>query len=253
MSLFTIMAYLPYPLILVEMVFSLYWRDGVYALADTASNTLNGVITKLLSTRVFSIYAVYYTAWHLGSFALLSPIPMTLLSFIPCFLLVDFFYYLFHRLHHSYEVLWMFHSVHHSDDKFNLSTAFRLSWFEQLYLVFFFIPIALIGFSPIEILICYGCLSFYQFFCHGTYVQFPRIFDYILVTPHNHSIHHDQAIQHQKNNLGGVFSIWDRAFGTYTAEIPRLTPGITGYHQINTLKIQTDPIVSFFKRSFASK
>lgn len=231
----------------------MYKKDGVYSVAETATNTVNGIFIKILSARIFSMYAIYYVVWHINTLSLLSPIPFNVSSFILCFLLVDFFYYLFHRLHHSVDFFWMFHSVHHGDDKFNLSTSFRLSWIEQTYLLLFFIPIMLVGFSPLEIVIAYGFLSFYQFFCHGPYIQFPRFLDYILVTPHNHSIHHDQAIRHQTNNYGGVFCIWDRALGTYTAEIDSFTPGIAGYHQINTLKMQTDPIVSYFKRHFSPK
>ena len=40
----------------------------------------------------------------------------------------------------------------------------------------------------------------------------------VLVTPELHQIHHSLEEHEQQRNLGAVFSLWDRAFGTFQAE-----------------------------------
>lgn len=244
---------IPFALVTCEFIYSIYKRDGIYNSGGTASNILNGLIIKLISLRVFALYLAYYVVWHLSRYSLLKAIPVNPLSFVACFLLVDFSYYVFHYVHHRFEFFWMFHSVHHSDTEFNLSTSWRLSWIEQIYIFFFFTPIMFLGFSPLEVLVAYGYLSFYQFFVHDHYFNMPRFLDYILVTPNNHSIHHDQVVRNQTSNFGGVLSIWDHAFNTYTPSIASFTPGIEGYHEESILKIQVDPIVSYIKRRLSKR
>jgi sterol desaturase/sphingolipid hydroxylase (fatty acid hydroxylase superfamily) len=39
--------------------------------------------------------------------------------------------------------------------------------------------------------------------------------EWIFVTPRYHHIHHSKDPAHQGANLGALFTIWDRLFGTY--------------------------------------
>lgn len=242
---------LMYTILFIEIACSLFWKDGMYSLFGTIGNVANGFVAKFLSFWIIATYAGYYVLWHLNAYAIFPPISITPVSFVICLLLVDFFYYLFHRMHHTFEFFWMFHASHHGDDKLNLSTALRVSWVEQFYIILFFIPVVLLGFTAKEVIFAYFTLSVYQFFCHGQYMQLPRFFDYFMVTPHNHSVHHDQQHKNQCSNFGGTFSIWDRLFGTYTEDVPNFKPGLPNYHQDNTLLIQADPIISYFKKLFS--
>ena len=239
----------------IEMAISYYRKDGVYSFSGTFGNAISAFFGRLLAVRFAMIYGSYYVLWGVGSLFHFRHMGDTPLEILLCFVLVDLCYYIFHRMHHKFEFLWMFHYVHHSDDKLNLSTALRLSWAEQLYQFVFYIPIALIGFSPILILECYTVDSLYQIFIHDQYFTFPRWMDRIFISARLHKVHHDQQVRNQCSNIGGVFSIWDQMFGTYVPEIPadQFVAGIAGYHEQNPLRFQTDPIIAWFKRRFGKK
>jgi sterol desaturase/sphingolipid hydroxylase (fatty acid hydroxylase superfamily) len=42
-----------------------------------------------------------------------------------------------------------------------------------------------------------------------------RWLEYLVVTPRFHHIHHSADSRHYMANMGNIFSIWDRMFGTY--------------------------------------
>lgn len=173
--------------------------------------------------------------------------PENLFVLLLCLVLMDFLYYLFHRLSHATKFFWMFHFVHHSDKHYNLSVGFRSSFFEILGLFLFYSPLLILG-IPLKIfLLAFSITSTYQFLTHSRYIKLPKILSHILVSPRHHLIHHDENIQHQNNNFAGVFSVWDRLFNTHTKEIVAFTPGIKGYEQDHFIKIHTDPIRRFLK------
>jgi sterol desaturase/sphingolipid hydroxylase (fatty acid hydroxylase superfamily) len=201
---------------------------------------MNGIFLVFISNKFILFYLGYFTFWY-------SLLKFVLLFFISL-ILVDFMYYIFHRLHHALPLLWVFHHVHHGDKKLNLSTAYRISIVEQIYLFLFYVPILLVGVPPYMILLSHYSLVIYQFFCHSIYIKFPNFLKILFITPQLHSIHHDQEIKHQNSNFGGVFSIWDRLFGTYVNTIDSFTPGIKGYKQDNFIMMQIDPIVAYFKK-----
>ena len=60
-----------------------------------------------------------------------------------------------------------------------------------------------------------------------------RILRVVIVTPDMHRVHHSVHRDEHDNNYGFFFSVWDRLFGTYTAQ-PRdghdaMTIGLTPY------------------------
>lgn len=232
-------------LALLEGWYSLkFKRDGVYRRNGFFGNLLRGVILLGFSGVVVSFYfsVVYpFLPQSIGSSG------KSIAMFLPCLLLVDFLWYCFHRLHHAISCFWALHSVHHGDSQLNLSTAFRISWTEQIYLFWFYFPALVIGFHPIVFFGAILYLNLHQFFCHSQYIKLPRFFDLLFITPRIHRIHHDQVEKHQQSNFGAVFSLWDRLFGTYVDEIPSFTPGIKGYEQDNFIKMETDPIKEYFR------
>lgn len=233
-------------IVFLEFAYSLYKKDGIYSKLGTINNIINGIIINLISPRMFVIYFTiflkYYNFFHID-----LDIKFGLLNFIVCLFFVDFMYYIFHRLHHSVRIFWTLHSVHHGDNKLNLSTALRVSWFEQLYIYLIFVPIILVGFHPLTIFLAFYLLSEYQFYCHSQYFRLPRVFNLFLITPNNHRTHHDNIHAHQASNYGGVFSIWDRMFGTYTEEISEFNPGIKNFKEENVLRFEFVPIINYCK------
>jgi sterol desaturase/sphingolipid hydroxylase (fatty acid hydroxylase superfamily) len=147
-------------LIALEYAYSYYKKDDIYSFWGAINNVANGIILNLLSPRFYGVYFIifskYYNIFHIKMDYALHP-----LRIIVCLLFVDLMYYIFHRVHHAVYLFWTFHIVHHSDHKLNLSTAERISWFEQIYIYIFFIPVLLAGFSPLEIFFCFYTLSAY--------------------------------------------------------------------------------------------
>lgn len=239
-------------LTLAEHLYSLLRKDGFCSSANTRVN----LITQLCGTAkdvfipalgvVSIITAVHNFIPHIFN------IPGGALSFAACLLLIDFLYYLFHRVSHKFAIPWMFHFVHHSGHKFNLSAGFRSSFFEILTLFSFYSLALLVGFPLATFILAFQVTSTYQFMTHSRYLRMPKSMEFAFVTPAYHLIHHDQSIKNQNSNYGGVFSFWDRMFGTYVKEIENFRPGLKGYEQSNFIKIHTDPVIMVTKKMFAN-
>ncbi|MEO8795684.1 MAG: sterol desaturase family protein, partial [Daejeonella sp.] len=105
--------------------------------------------------------------------------------------LQDFLYWVLHYLGHISRIFWAMHVTHHSSEHFNLSTGFRSTVFEPLYRVFFYIPLALFGFSAIDILYAYLITQLYGNLVHTQLkLKFPNWYSFIFVTPSHHRVHH---------------------------------------------------------------
>ena len=232
-------------LMLGEFLYSVIRNDGLYSIEGTFGNVLRSIVTRLIQRLLDSVTLAYTIFLAIG---ISEPDQsLSLSSVFLSLLLIDGMYYIVHRTHHRIPFLWVFHSVHHSDNKYNLSTGLRVAWFQELYFAAILtLPAFVVGYSLKEVAAALFFFSAYQALVHTAYVSFPRFFDAILVTPRNHRIHHDQVESHQRCNFSGVFSLWDRLFGTYIPAIETFTPGIKGYHQDDFIKMETDPIKEYF-------
>lgn len=232
----------------VEFAYSTYKNDGKYPLKQTIPNYLTGI---LLQARTF-LSTTYYVPFFFGIVIAFLPHNLygtfTLPSYLACLLSLDFTKYCFHRTEHSVAWLWMLHFVHHSDYKVNVGTSTRASPFEVFFFYICFIPLVVVGFPIQTIFLSLLTISIYEVFVHDPYIKFPKFLEYVFISPNAHLIHHDQEPENYNMNFGAIFSIWDRAFGTYRAEIPQSIPGIKGYHQDNFVRIHIDPIVDYFSR-----
>jgi len=142
----------------------------------------------------------------------------------------DFLFWVEHFVDHHSRIFWAVHVTHHSSPEYNLSTGFRSSVFMPVYKYLYFIPLALLGFHPADIVFMYSITQVYGILVHTQYVQkMPRWIEYIFVTPSHHRVHHASNIPYLDKNMGMVFIIWDRLFGTFTRELPEEKPhyGIT--------------------------
>ncbi len=131
----------------------------------------------------------------------------------------DFLYWALHYTGHYCRLFWAIHVTHHSSVHFNFTTGFRSTVFEPLYRVFFYLPLALIGFNAIDILYVYLVTQLYGNMVHTQYnAPLPKWYGYIFVTPSHHRVHHASNIPYLDKNMGMVFIIWDRMFGTFREE-----------------------------------
>src|SRR6185312_14872105 len=56
---------------------------------------------------------------------------------------------------------WAVHVTHHSSEEFNLSTGFRSSVLMPFYRYLYFIPLAFLGFGPLDIIFMYALTQTY--------------------------------------------------------------------------------------------
>ena len=131
---------------------------------------------------------------------------------------VDLFYYVFHRASHRINVFWAAHVVHHQSEEYNLSVALRQSWIETLMAPVFYLPLALLGFSPLMFVGMSTLNTLYQFWIHTRAVGTLGPLEWVLNTPSHHRVHHGINPKYIDRNYAGIFIIWDRLFGTFQKE-----------------------------------
>jgi len=201
----------------LEIVLSSIEGHKFYTLKDTVTNVYLMVLNLSLElvTRGVSFAGLLL-------FMHLSPIhiqPMWLFWTV-LVIGVDFCYYWLHRLSHECRLLWAVHVTHHSSEQFNFTVGFRSSVFESLYRFIFYIPLALLGFHPLDIYFIHSLLQIYGILVHTQYINKMGFLEYILVTPSHHRVHHASNVQYLDKNIGMAFIWWDKLFGTFEAEKP---------------------------------
>lgn len=160
----------------------------------------------------------------------------------------DFCYYWFHRFSHERRFLWNLHVVHHSSNRYNLSVAVRQSWFSGIAHWMFYFPLGFMGFPYWAFVVSHGINLIYQFWIHTEYIHKLGKFEWIFNTPSQHRVHHGMDPQYLDKNYGGIFSIWDRLFGTFVEE--KETPNygtIKPLNSYNMLWINTHGWVETWK------
>lgn len=203
-------------LTLAEMWLSYREDRKYYETRDTLTNiyltSLAFIVNIVVKASTFFI--LDYT-WHFRFFEIKN----VWLYWITLVVLQDFLYWVLHYVGHYSRLFWATHVTHHSSEHFNLTTGFRSTVFEPLYRVFFYLPLALIGFSAIDILYAYLITQLYGNIVHTQYnVPLPKWYGYIFVTPSHHRVHHASNIPYLDKNMGMMLIIWDRLFGTFREE-----------------------------------
>lgn len=195
-----------------------------YAWPDTLCNTALALMhqgaDKLAWLVAVPIYAYVYqhfrlTSWQPGWAA-----------WLVLFVAQDLLYYVFHRASHRVRWLWAAHVVHHSSERLNFSTAFRQSlMYPVAGMWMFWIPLAMLGFTPTQIVSIVLVNLAFQFFVHTQAIgKKPGWLDYVLNTPSMHRVHHARNARYIDRNYAGVLAIWDHLFGSYVAEDAREQP-----------------------------
>ncbi len=173
----------------------------------------------------------FLLSWHLSSAVVLlgglvleawAPRPMTggmpgWLRGVVFFLAADFFKYAVHALMHT-RWLWPVHRFHHSPE--------QLWWFSGNrasvgHVVLHFLPTAVLGWlldaPPSWVMANAGINILWNHVMHAN-VAWPaaaqRAFEWLLVTPRYHHVHHARAPELSGRNLASVLTVWDHLFGT---------------------------------------
>ncbi len=196
-----------------------------YDLVDTRTSLTMGLGNVAINVVWKFVVVLAYTALYELTPLRLSPSDWWV--WVLLFFADDFAYYWFHRVSHESRVFWASHVVHHSSEHYNLSTALRQTWVPMTYFPFW-LPLALMGFSPWMILLAQSWSLIYQFWIHTERVRrLPRFLEAVFNTPSHHRVHHGSNQQYLDKNYGGILIIWDRMFGTYEPEGERVKYGLT--------------------------
>jgi sterol desaturase/sphingolipid hydroxylase (fatty acid hydroxylase superfamily) len=196
-----------------------------YDAKDTATSLTMGLGNVVINVGWKAVVVVVLAALH-G----LAPVDLpdgAAWTYVLLFLADDLAYYWFHRAHHEVRFFWASHVVHHSSEHYNLSTALRQTWTPMTALPFW-LPLALLGFEPWQVLLAQSWSLLYQFWLHTERVsRLPRWVERVFNTPSHHRVHHGSNPQYLDRNHGGILIVWDRLFGTYEPEGERVRYGLT--------------------------
>ena len=205
--------------ITTEAIFSYYKDKGFYDVRDTLVNLTLGGIAILL--RILT-KGLWLSLWvFLYQFAPLR-ITESVWSWIFLFFFNEFIYYWFHRLSHENRLLWAIHVNHHSSEKMNLSNAARVPFLNIVLHNIFWIPLLFVGFSPIMIFTVETVGFLFAIIQHTQMIRRLPYFDLIFNSPSHHRVHHASNPEYINKNYGGVLIIFDRIFGTFRDEDPRI-------------------------------
>jgi len=233
MEVFKEQSALLYSIPLIAAAMLLEWamarRRGfaAYTLQETLTNGYMAMIFGTLDfvLRTSAVLPILYF------FAELSPFDWTRgpVYWVSVFVLTDLAYYGVHWVDHRCRVFWAVHVTHHTSVDFNISTGFRSPVFQSVYRVLYFVPIAFLGFDPLDILLVYALAQIYGTLIHTRFVKSMGWLDYVLVTPAYHRVHHASNPEYLDKNLGMFLIVWDRLFGTFQPELPHVVTrfGIT--------------------------
>jgi sterol desaturase/sphingolipid hydroxylase (fatty acid hydroxylase superfamily) len=180
----------------------------------------------------------------------ITKLPVNIWTILGAIVLVDFMYYIDHRVGHRVRLMWaVSHSVHHSSPLFNQTTALRISFVDGFISPWYYTPVILIGFDPLLVAAAFSVVLAYPQWIHTETIGKLGWFDVIMNSPSNHRVHHGVQEQYLDKNYGGIFMIWDHMFGTYEPEGEPVTYGLV--HQIdsvNPVQVHFAEAIRFVKK-----
>jgi sterol desaturase/sphingolipid hydroxylase (fatty acid hydroxylase superfamily) len=202
--------------ILFEILLSNWQQKDTYSVSDTIINfllmLLNGGI-DLVFRAVYVMVLVY--CWNYR----IAEISTPWMYWFTLLIAEDFLFYWLHRFDHQIRLFWAVHVTHHSSEKMNLTVGFRSSVLQPLYRFVYFIPLAFLGFQPMDIVFIYSATQIWGILIHTEYINKMGWLEYILVTPSHHRVHHASNALYLDKNMGMLLIIWDKMFGTFQPEL----------------------------------
>jgi len=214
--------------ILLEKLYGWYIKKERVNNMDTISSLTSAITMVTKNVLGLSITIISYS-WIEEKIAL-THITTNWLTYVIAFVALDFSHYWVHRIDHANNFFWNSHIVHHSSEEFDLACAVRqpISSFVKIFSIFM-IPAALLGISPLVVATVTPIQFFAQFWYHTRYINRMGFLEKIIVTPSHHRVHHAFNNEYLDKNLGQIFIIWDKMFGTFMEERADIPPvyGIT--------------------------
>jgi sterol desaturase/sphingolipid hydroxylase (fatty acid hydroxylase superfamily) len=185
----------------------------VDAITDLSCGITSQVIGIFFGILLIAPYAWIWDRWRLAT------LPDTAAStHLVAFLGVDLAYYAWHRFTHETNLGWSTHVVHHQSEDYNLAVALRQSITSSWTSWPFYLPLALLGVSPVVFLTHTALNTLYQFWIHTETIGRLGPLEWVLNTPSHHRVHHAINDRYLDRNYAGVLIVWDRLFGSFEPE-----------------------------------
>ncbi len=188
----------------------------VYTIHGTASNIYLMLLNTLIDAAFRLCYLFIFALCYSHSIIQISN---PWIYWIVLLISEDFLYYWLHRFDHEIRLFWAVHVTHHSSEQLNFSVGFRSSVFEPLYRFIYFIPLAFLGFKPLDIVFMYSATQIWGTLVHTELIRNLGWLEYVLVTPSHHRVHHASNTKYLDKNMGMFLIIWDKMFGTFQKEL----------------------------------
>jgi len=135
--------------------------------------------------------------------------------------ILDFAIWVQHVVTHKVPLLWRVHRMHHADLDIDVTTAIRFHPIEiALSVLWKIICVLILGPSVFAVVLFEIMLNACAMFSHAN-IALPapldRVLRAVIVTPDMHRVHHSVLGHEHDSNYGFNLSVWDKLFGTYTA------------------------------------
>jgi sterol desaturase/sphingolipid hydroxylase (fatty acid hydroxylase superfamily) len=214
-----------YVCIILAEIFASHLHDKrFYSVRNTVTNLAMMLLNSALDILMLG---VFFFVLHFFYQHRLLQIENVWLYWGMLLIAEDFVFYWLHYLEHHSRFFWAVHVTHHSSENFNLTVGFRSSVFQPLYRFVFFIPLAWLGFRASDIMVMYSATQIFGILAHTQFVGKLGLLETFFATPSNHRVHHASNVKYLDKNLGMVFMIWDKIFGTYQHEDEPVQYGLT--------------------------
>ncbi len=211
-----------------EMVVSAYQTTKLYEIKDTLTNMFLAILTFIAIISVKGIVFVWFSFAYEHRIFDLAKEPWYLAVFYWAALILfnDFMFYVFHWIAHKSRFFWALHVAHHNSEQYNLTVSIRGLFLLQVFKFPLWTVMPWFGFSPIDVFFTDSIVYFYQFWVHTKLIGKLGVLEEFMQTPVNHSLHHSNDPELLNKNLGGIFIIWDKMFGTFKKTDEEIVYGI---------------------------
>tara|TARA_B110000003_G_C16527937_1_gene487783 strand:+ start:71 stop:919 length:849 start_codon:yes stop_codon:yes gene_type:complete len=225
-------------MIFAEILISNWQNKNYYKKGDTLCTIglLTGNIAMAFGIKGFAL-ALHFYLYQFRFIDLASFIPLWAMWAIT-FILIDFVFYIYHRLSHRVRFLWAIHMSHHSSEEMNFAVSFRQAWFGPISKIPFFMTLPLLGLDPTIIAVAGIISTLWGIVGHTQIIGKLGPLEWIFNTPSHHRVHHGSNEQYIDKNYGNLFIIWDRILGTFQKENEPVTYGlVSNVNTFNPVKI----------------
>ena len=222
----TIALLIPVFLLITAVELFISYRQGkrYFSERSIGMNISLGAIFQFWSLLEFMLFfgamELFYRQFRLFDWS------VNWLHWLLAYVAIDFISYWYHRFSHEWNILWAGHVTHHSSEHFNFTNGFRVSPFQGLNRIPFWLILPVLGFSPFVLVVCFKISGVYDFWLHTQTVPKLRWMEWLMVTPSVHRVHHGKNELYLDKNYGSNFVIWDKMFGTYQPETIPVDYGI---------------------------